>query len=145
MVIRTEMFSYIFFSIFIDRIEKSPITELWARLVGCWRPLIQWRRLFCAWNHLLCMTHRSFVAYAALHHMLVRLALHRYGTLTDPTADDWSAAAVRAALRGVGGWRLTWYHRAGERHHTWGEGGGNGLVHYNWLCIRMGNMRAPQN
>lgn len=51
-------------------------------------------------------SHRRFVAYAALHHMLVRLALHRYGTLTDPTVDNRSAAAVRAALRGVGGWRL---------------------------------------
>lgn len=46
-----------------------------------------------------CLTHRSFVADAALHHMLVRLALHRYGALTDPAADDRSAAAVGAALR----------------------------------------------
>lgn len=45
------------------------------------------------------LTHCGLVAYAALDHMLVHLALHRYGTLTDPTVDDWSAAAVGAALR----------------------------------------------
>lgn len=44
-------------------------------------------------------THGGLVAYAALDHMLVHLALHRYGALTDPAVDDWSAAAVRAALR----------------------------------------------
>lgn len=70
------------------------------------------------------MTHRGFVTYAALDHMLVRLALHRYGTLTDPAANDRSAAAVRAALWRVGGRRLTWNHRAGERSQTWGDGVG---------------------
>lgn len=61
---------------------------------------------------------RRFVADAALHHMLVRLALHRYGALTDPTADDRSAAAVRAALWRVRGWSLTWKRRAGERRQS---------------------------
>lgn len=61
---------------------------------------------------------RGLVAYAALHHMLVRLALHRYGALTDPAADDRRAAAVGAALWRVRGRRLTRYHRAGERHKT---------------------------
>lgn len=50
-------------------------------------------------KNMLRLTHCGLVAYAALHHMLVHLALHRYGTLTDPTVDDWSAAAVWAALR----------------------------------------------
>lgn len=65
-------------------------------------------------------THRSFVAYTALHHMLVRLALHRYGTLTDPAKDDGSAAAIWTALWGV--WRrgLTWYQSTGEWCQTWG-------------------------
>lgn len=48
---------------------------------------------------MLSLTHCGLVADATLHNMLVHLALHRYGTLTDPTADDWSAAAaVWAAL-----------------------------------------------
>lgn len=66
----------------------------------------------------LCMTHCGFIADAALHHMLVCFALHRYGTLTDPAADDWSAAAVRAALWRVGGRRLARNHRTGERRQT---------------------------
>lgn len=61
---------------------------------------------------------RSFVADAALHHVLVRLALHRYGALTYPAADDRSAAAVRAALRRVRRRRLTLDQRAGERRQT---------------------------
>lgn len=51
--------------------------------------------------------------------MLVRLALHRYGGLTNPAADDRSTAAVWAALWGVRGWRLAWCHWAGERSKTW--------------------------
>lgn len=72
---------------------------------------------YCWWNVL---TYCSFVAYTALHHMLVRLALHRYGTLTDPAKDDGSAAAIWTALRGV--WRrgLTWYQSTGERCQTLG-------------------------
>ena len=66
-----------------------------------------------------CGAHRSFVADGALHHVLVRLALHRDGALAHPAADDRSAAAVRAALRRVGGRRLAWCHRAGERRQTW--------------------------
>lgn len=50
--------------------------------------------------------------------MLVCLALHRYGALADPAADDGSTAAVRAALRGVGGRGLTWYQGAGKRRQT---------------------------
>lgn len=68
------------------------------------------------------MTHRSFVADATFHHVLMRFALHGYGTLTDPAADDRSAAAVRAALRRVRGWRVAWDQRAGERGKTWREG-----------------------
>lgn len=66
-----------------------------------------------------CWAHRGLVAYATLHHVLVRLALHRYGTLADPTVDDRSAAAVWAALRRVGRWRLAQHHRGGERRQTW--------------------------
>lgn len=61
---------------------------------------------------------RGFVTDAALHHVLVRLALHRNGALTDAAADDWCAAAVRAALWRVGRRRLTWSHGAGERRQT---------------------------
>lgn len=68
--------------------------------------------------------YRGFVADVALHHVLVRLALHGYGALADAAADDRSAAAaVRAALRRVGRRRLAGSHRAGERRQTWREGG----------------------
>lgn len=67
--------------------------------------------IVCWW---IAVTHRSFVAYTALHYMLVRLALHRYGTLTDPAKDDRGTAAIWTALWGV--WRrgLTWYQSTGE-------------------------------
>lgn len=58
---------------------------------------------------------RGLVADAALHHVLVRLALHGDGALTHPAADHRGAAAVRAALRGVRGRGLIWCHRVGER------------------------------
>lgn len=61
---------------------------------------------------------RGLIADAALHHVLVRLPLHRDGALTHPTADDRSAAAVRAALRRVRGRRLAGGHRTGERGQT---------------------------
>lgn len=63
---------------------------------------------------------RGFVADAALHHMLVGLPLHRDGALTHPAADDWGAAAVRAAMRRVRWRRLARRHRAGERRQTVG-------------------------
>lgn len=60
----------------------------------------------------------GLVADGALHHVLVRLALHRYGALADPAADDRGAAAVRAALRRVGRRRISRRHQAGERRQT---------------------------
>lgn len=62
-----------------------------------------------------CPAHRSFTANVALNHVLVGLAFHRYGGLTDSAADERSAAAVRAALRRVRRRRLSRHHRAGER------------------------------
>lgn len=87
------------------------------------------------------MTHRSFVAYTALHHMLVRLALHRYGALTDPAKDDRSTAAIWTALWGV--WRrgLTWYQSTGKWCQTLGwERGQNQLD----LKSPKNKLRSPQ-
>lgn len=80
--------------------------------------------------------YRGFVADVALHHVLVRLALHGYGALADAAADDRSAAAaVRAALRRVGRRRLAGSHRAGERRQTWRKGARFGL-HVQLIIVR---------